>query len=168
MMGGAKNDDDAALWMRATSTVNPLDQDRVPFKPKKSLIKGKSAILTPPLPPPVNLRDSKTNDICPTEAERIRNGQIPISAELNLHHKTIKNAEDELKQFIAKKRCQQPCYVKVITGKGKEGKGVIRKEFPEWLYQLPLSHQVEAFYLVKERDGKDGGVWYLKLRARLA
>ena len=164
LMTEHEKNEDEALWRKTTSTVNRLNQDRVPFKSKKSL-KGKSEILTPRLPPPRNLRDSKTND---EEDERIKNGQIPISAELNLHHKTIKNAEDELKQFIAKKRSQQPCYVRVITGKGKEGKGVIREEFPEWLCQPPLSHQVEAFYLVKEKDGKDGGAWYLKLRGRLS
>ena len=53
----------------------------------------------------------------------------------------------------------------VITGKGNEGKGVLRRLVPLWLKTPPLSGQILAISQARQADG-GGGALYVMLRRK--
>lgn len=52
---------------------------------------------------------------------------------LDLHAKTIQSAYDSTVSFIEKHLELNTKYILIITGKGKNNNGLIRKEFDKWL-----------------------------------
>ena len=46
---------------------------------------------------------------------------------------TVQDAYDLTLSFIEKHYCLGTKKIQIITGKGREGKGLIRSEFPGWL-----------------------------------
>ena len=53
----------------------------------------------------------------------------------------------------------------MITGKGSEGKGVLRRLVPLWLKTPPLSGLVLALSQARQADG-GGGALYVMLRRK--
>ena len=53
----------------------------------------------------------------------------------------------------------------VITGKGRAGDGVLRREVPLWIGQPPLDRLVIAYEPAAAAHGGDGAL-YLRLRAK--
>ena len=108
--------------------------------------------------------------------DRLRRGQLPPEATLDLHGMTREAARGALQGFIARAQAAGKRCVLVITGKGTsrsfvEGdawgseRGVIRREVPVWLNQMPLRDRVLAFVEAQPRHG-GGGALYLLLKKR--
>lgn len=103
--------------------------------------------------------------------ERLRRGQMPIEALIDLHGYNKEQAKGVLSTFIRAAYGQGKRCVLVITGKGSRNnktntiatKGVLRTNVPEWLSELPLSDIVIKHYPAKPKDGGDGALYvYLK------
>ena len=192
-MTEGKNDD-AALWGRVAKTVKPLKRthfqaepvhakpklrdeslpgESVP-KPKRESARRESPPIVAEKPPPstlhkpADLRGSKIGGISRADARRLANGDIALTARLDLHGETLAGAYGALKRFIVEKQHQKHRYVLVITGKGVAGRGALRTALPRWLETPPLAQLVVAFHPAQGRHGGDGA-WYVQLRrARLA
>ena len=100
-------------------------------------------------------------------AEKLKRGQMQIEAVLDLHGLRQHEARDHLQRFLGDsfrsgKRC-----VLIITGKGSimQGgdRGVLRRMFPVWLSELPLSEIVLQHAQAKPKDG-GAGAFYVLLR----
>lgn len=106
---------------------------------------------------------------------RLKRGQLPIEARIDLHGLTREKAHAGLNRFLARqvdlgRRC-----VLVITGKGRpdwqqpawgSGErevGVIRRALPGWLDDHPNKQRVLAFVPAQPQDGGTGA-WYVLLR----
>ena len=65
--------------------------------------------------------------------------------------------------IIKKSFSNQYRTILIITGKGKEGTGVLRNKLPGWLKSDFCSPYILAFGQAKEKDG-GSGAFYIRLR----
>ena len=110
---------------------------------------------------------------------RLKRGQLPIEARIDLHGMTREKAHVALNGFLARQQALGRRCVLVITGKGRpdwerqawgsEGRdsGVIRRALAGWLRDYPNKERVLAFAPAQPQDGGHGA-WYVLLRRRRA
>ena len=172
------DDDDAAVWERLTRGVKAYEPELLPVRPAKSP-KAKSeqprrAKVTPSVRPlsagkkasqPIDLRSGEKAGIDGATRRRLAQGQISIEARLDLHGLTASQAERRLARFVDEAARTGVRCMLVITGKGSEGKGVLRRLVPLWLKTPPLSGQVLAISQARQADG-GGGALYVMLRRK--
>ncbi len=179
--------DDSELWRAATSEVTPLrgrkSSARVPTKqtsqdaPERA---GAEAVATSPpqgaaSDTPVAAKPSAPSfaPLSPATAPgvdkrtvaRLRRGQLPIDARIDLHGLTQREAHRELAAFLEDSRDAQRRTVLVITGKGEGGQGVLREAVPRWINEAALRPLVLALAPAQPKDGGTGAL-YLLLRRR--
>jgi DNA-nicking Smr family endonuclease len=97
---------------------------------------------------------------------KLRRGQIPYQATLDLHGMTSAEASKTLAQFIASCQQQDLRCVLVIHGKGygsEETKPVLKNMLNQWLRNSPL---VAGFCSATPKDGGTGAAYVLLKRMR--
>ena len=174
-------DDDATVWKRLTEGVKPYRPDPpAPTRPKSSppasrrrtrpVPVARSIPATPPIkkPDPVDLRAGEHAGIDKSTRRRLAQGQMAIESRLDLHGLTAAQAERRLSGFIDSAVRQGSRCVLVITGKGVEGNGVLRRLVPQWLKSPPLAPFVLAISAARPGDGGDGALYVLLRRRRQA
>jgi DNA-nicking Smr family endonuclease len=98
---------------------------------------------------------------------RLRRGNYPVDARVDLHGMGVDQARATLEAFLASTRARGERCVLVIHGKGEhspQGIGVLRGEMAAWLSQGTASQHVGAFASASDRDGGDGAVYVLLRR----
>jgi len=108
-------------------------------------------------------------DLTPTDrntARRLKRGELPIEATLDLHGMSREEAFILLKRRMQYwvshgKRC-----VCIITGKGRGGEGVLKRELPRWLNEPALRSHIVAFTPAPHRLGGEGALLLLLKRGR--
>lgn len=108
---------------------------------------------------------------------RLKRGQLPIEARIDLHGLTREKAHVALNGFLSRQEALGRRCVLVITGKGRPDwdrpawgseereVGVIRRALPGWLGDYPNKERVLAFAPAQPQDG-GRGAWYVLLRRR--
>jgi DNA-nicking Smr family endonuclease len=97
---------------------------------------------------------------------RLRRGDFPIDATLDLHGLTYIKAQDLLLRFIDRSLVDGHKNLLVITGKGLKPDGtlgVIRQNISFWLNDVNLSDKIGAFCHAKNKDGGEGA-FYIRLK----
>ena len=101
-------------------------------------------------------------------AERLRRGQIPIEATIDLHGLTQDEAFGAIESFLAEslqggRRC-----VLVITGKGtaRDGGGVLRSAVPRWLTEGIYREHLIGIAVAFPQHGGEGALYVLLRRLR--
>ncbi len=112
---------------------------------------------------PSDLRYEEAVGIDGTSSKKLRAGKFNIEAKLDLHGMSQHNAFLNLQTFIKKSFSNQYRTILIITGKGKEGTGVLRNKLPQWLKSDFCSPYILAFGQAKEKDG-GSGAFYIRLR----
>ena len=185
--GGRRiRDEEAALWQRIARHVTPLPRGVValdevetleeeippPPPPKKVKARAKRAPAASPEPPrPPTLPE--LDPVVPAgvdrrTARRLKRGQLPAEARLDLHGRTQDQAHDALQSFIQESRMARRRCVLVITGKGSiaSGKGgVLRQMVPRWLNEPALRRHIIAITNAPESSGGAGAL-YVLLKSR--
>lgn len=181
-----KKEDDAALWDRVTSQIKPIKSVRykqpvglgtkaVAAKQRKNTknpaISKPIPLSPPPLPAvptrqPVDLRHGDHAGIDKTSRRKLSRGNLPVEARLDLHGSTAMQAERRLRDFLIDQAHLGSRCVLVITGKGADGEGVLRRHVPLWLKQRPLADLVLAISNATPKDGGAGAMYVLLRRAR--
>ena len=168
------------LWRRAMRDVQTLDHVLPPPEPDPADPQPQAApqpVASDPLPPlrpppPIAralppLEKGHSPGVDKRTAERLRQGERPIEARLDLHGMTRDGAHRALVRFVADsfdagRRC-----ILVVTGKGtREGSGVLRAEVPRWLNGDPIRGMVLTFAQAKPWHGGDGALYLLLKRRR--
>ena len=175
----AFGDDDSLVWKRLTSGVKAYRSDPpAPVRPKPSPTPRRrkgvapqpqmtTSVAAKPAPPdPVDLRVGEHAGIDKSTRRRFAQGQMEIEARLDLHGATAAQAERRLSGFIDNAVRQGQRCVLVITGKGVEGTGVLRRLVPQWLKSPPLAPFVLAISAARPGDGGDGALYVLLRRRR--
>jgi DNA-nicking Smr family endonuclease len=106
-------------------------------------------------------------DVQPDVVRKLRRGQFPVDARLDMHEMSAGEAREALTAFLADKRGRGERCVLVIHGKGEHspgGRGVLRGEIAAWLSQGAASHHVAAFTTAQEEDGGEGATYVLLIR----
>jgi DNA-nicking Smr family endonuclease len=65
--------------------------------------------------------------------QRFYRGQLSGGRKLDLHGMTAQHAFAELRVFLRTAHADRVRCVEIVTGRGKEGSGVLRRELPLWL-----------------------------------
>jgi DNA-nicking Smr family endonuclease len=182
--GKPPREDDMALWRRIADQVKPLkDRAKPPPqanhadpkpapKPGAKPVAGAARSATPapprPKPPPPALKPGVTPGVDRRTADRLRRGQLPIEAEIDLHGLTQADAHRALVAFISGQHAAGRRCVRVITGKGtfREGGGVLRAAVPRWLNEADMRAAVLAISHAQPRDGGGGALYVLLKRRR--
>ena len=173
----SSTDDDALVWKRLADSVTAYEPVASPVRPKPSPSprRGTPPATPPPrsattaktaaAPTPIDLRAGEHAGLDRMTRRRLVQGQQPIEARLDLHGLTAAQAERKLSGFIANAEANGCRCVLVITGKGANGNGVLRRLVPLWLKTPPLSSHVLAISAARQADGGEGAL-YVMLRRR--
>lgn len=179
---GALGREDFQLWKDFTHDIEPLEEPdwetqerllRAAPQQKKTQVAtvettptqrtAEKQTVQPSLPEQAPQLDARTE-------ARLRRGQMPVEARLDLHGCTQDEAHRKLNEFVTGAQARGKRCVLVITGKGlSRGKddertiGVLRQKLPLWISMPPLRAIVLKSYPAAARDGGTGA-WYLYLK----
>lgn len=170
-----KNTEDSILWAEMTKGVKPLQKPlQVNEKRENPSSKQGRKVISPQ--PIIEKARKKPNNTQKPEldrrtAERLRKGQMPIEARLDMHGMTREQAYTALCSFIQRLYNNGARCVLVITGKGAKGPlepetGVLKQITPEWLSTPPLDQYVLRAQSAKAKDGGTGALYVLLKRKR--
>ena len=177
-------DEDDALWRAVKSEIKPLRGRKQPSamptpenapadaakSPPRIAESFTVARPTPPPIPPASPRPSTplSLDASPgvdkRTAERLKRGQLPIEARVDLHGLTQREAHQVLASFLEGARAERRRAVLVITGKGEGGQGVLREAVPRWLNEAAIRPLILAFTHAQPKDGGTGALYILLRR----
>lgn len=115
---------------------------------KPSVIGGKS------IAPPANMAGLK----------RVRRSCVDVTARLDLHGLTEDEAVRELATFVARQHALGCRCGLVITGKGRNGAGLLKRRFVDWLSAPDIRPAVSGYALAGPRHGGEGA-YYLFFRS---
>jgi DNA-nicking Smr family endonuclease len=136
-----------------------------PARPRSTFQADRAAMpaLRNRAPPPPSVRP--TEGIEPNRRRRIARGGEPLAVRLDLHGHDQDRARARLADTLLRAQAEGVRAVLVITGKGLEGQGVLRRRVPEWLADPTLRHVVAGFAVADRRHGGDGAI-YVALKRR--
>ncbi len=97
---------------------------------------------------------------------KIKRGQIKIDLTLDLHGYKKNEAYLELKNAINHAYNNGIRVVLVITGKGRQNKGVLKLNLPEWLSSIEIQKFILGFSHAKPQHGGEGAYYILIRRKR--
>lgn len=155
---------DRRAWQAAMRHVRPLGTARPGARFDGAAAAPPAAPVGPaalprqsrPAPSPARPLD-RGND------RRVRRGKLSISARFDLHGHTQDTAWRALPNFLAQQRAGGADCVIVITGKGRSGEGVLRRNFLHWL-ELPEARALITGYAPAHPRHGGSGAWYVFLR----
>lgn len=101
----------------------------------------------------------------PNRRHRIARDADAITARLDLHGLDQVRAQVVLEDFVTRAWHGGSRAVLVITGKGFQGDGILRRRAPEWLAAPHLAHIVAGVSPAARHHGGDGAL-YVALKAR--
>jgi len=102
----------------------------------------------------------------PNRKHRISREREEIGGRIDLHGLTQDRAQAALEAFLARAWDEGWRAVLVITGKGVQGDGVLKKRTPDWLGAAHLSHIVAGISDAHKRHGGDGALYVALKRKR--
>ena len=136
-------------------------EKQVSFAPSAHSSAAKNDKKMAPIPADLNMPGY--GGISRSGARSMKSGQSGYTRKIDLHGLTREKAQIKLRRFLEASAINGHRHVLVITGKGAEGKGVIKSYFPIWLNEAPLSTLVIAYCQAQPKDG-GSGAWYVNLR----
>ena len=177
-----QQDDDQALWEKVARTVEKKFSHQVPqptIRQAKSKTGPKVNLQTEKQQPvqsvsgtakiasvetkPADLRIGQMSGIDSSSARRLQRGRMQIEDKLDLHGLSQEQAHKQLISFIIQAVQRNFRNVLIITGKGREGHGILRQQVPIWLKDAPLSQHVNAISYAQPHHGGTGAL-YIRLK----
>ena len=169
-MARRKPGDDDAVWRSVTADVKPLRGRRkteaAPAPKQDAADRPARQVKTPAAAqnrkPPEPLALGSAPGVDKRTAERLRRGQLPIEARLDLHGHTRESAHRALSGFLAAAWDTGRRTVLIVTGKGQ---GILKDAVPRWLNEAPNRGRILMVAQAQPKDG-GGGALYVLLRRR--
>ncbi|WP_309644600.1 Smr/MutS family protein [Phenylobacterium sp.] len=184
--------DEHRLWSMVAATIHPLPGRKPAISPTPTMGEPPTAAPSPPpaksQPAPrwdgaafqvgeaagrpglARLRaaaEDRDKDIEPRRKHRIAKEREPIGGRIDLHGMTQDRARAALEAFLRRSHDEGARAVLVITGKGVQGDGVLRRRTPEWLAAPGLRDVVAGISEAHRRHGGEGALYVaLKRKAR--
>ena len=97
------------------------------------------------------------------DLKNLRSGKFIIQSKLDLHGYKLHDAEKNFYNFVIKNHVQGNRNLLIITGKGQDGEGKIRKSLHTWINKNDLSKLVIFYTHASPKDGGNGA-FYIRLR----
>lgn len=168
--------DDDVYWSLLTEKIKPLpgrnDISVTVIPPKKVQVREREEVAAynpksqNSLHKKVMLNCGATSGIDKNLRQKMDSGKIPIDAKVDLHHMTQEQAHATLQSFINTAFMRQYRMLLVITGKGKEGKGLLRMNVEAWLNEASVAPKIVRFSQAILKDGGEGAFYVLLKRHR--
>jgi len=169
--------DEKRAWSRVAKTVRPRKGQPPAQMPPMDGVTPLHAASTPqktPTSPTFHLASAHAKPQKVPKApiqnrgkeRRIRRGQAPISGTLDLHGHSQISAQSLLVRFLTSQRSQGASCVLVITGKGRRGEGVLRRQLLTWLGTGEARALVNGYAEAHRKHG-GSGAWDLFLRKQV-
>lgn len=166
--------DEARLWALVAATVRPLPGRVVDIPPEspptleRTVVPAKTPVPFAPAahqsrprpaakPPP--------SDIEPGRKRRLTRERDPLELVLDLHGLDQDRARAMLHRFLFRAQDEGARAVLVITGKGVQGDGVLRRRAPDWLAEPALRAVVAGVSEAHRRHGGAGAL-YVAIRRK--
>ena len=174
-----RHDDEKILWEKVTQSVRRMNPQpafqtlkqggalktglqKTSWIDRSQSVQAKAKTL-PDKTMPADFRLGETSGIDGTSARRMQRGQVPIEDRLDLHGLSQEEAQKEVKVFIGSAVQKNFRHVLIITGKGRDGHGILREKVPEWLKDAPLCYHLNAISYAQPKDGGKGAL-YIRLK----
>ncbi len=168
--------EEARAWDRVRKSVRPLKGEKSP-RIKRDVSDQGLLNTAPPAPEkPVtskktptgpSLDHGRTVSTPPDRGteRRIKRGKVDISARFDLHGHTQASAWSALPAFLMREQARGSRCVIVITGKGRLGEGVLRRNFLRWL-EMPQARGLVSGYAQAHPRHGGAGAFYVFLKRR--
>lgn len=147
------------LWSLVAGTVHPLQPSKARKKPMPQTLDAPARI------EPSRAEEAKKRlrealeGIEPNRRHRIAREREEIGARIDLHGLTQDRARAALDGFLLRAFDDGWRAVLVITGKGVQGDGILRRRVPEWLGAPHLTHIVAGISEAHRRHGGEGALY---------
>jgi len=173
--------EEAELWRRVARKVTPLDDERarrcapesVAAAPPQSEVVGDGApaaaprvAAAPPARSQATAPAAEHGTLDRRTAQRLKRGRIAIDARFDLHGHTQSTAHAALLRFIERARAEGCRHVLVVTGRGSQGGGILKRTVPRWLMEPAFHRHVVAFHEAGPRHGGAGALYVVLRRQR--
>jgi len=89
----------------------------------------------------------------------LASGRDVVDGRLDLHGLTQDQAKAALAAFVLRGHAEGRRAILVITGKGLQGEGVLRRRVPQWLAEAPLRPLVAGLSEAHRRHGGAGALY---------
>ncbi len=161
--------EEALAWARVAATVKPIGPRTADLQAFSDALGAGGEDLDPPAPVPASRPKQPPPPKTPgAPAERsgekkVRRGKLTIAASFDLHGHTQVSAARALPAFLENQQADGVRCVLVITGKGKEGQGVLRRNFLLWL-ESPAARRLVSGYAESHPRHGGAGAFYVFLR----
>ena len=143
------------MWELFTKNLNKFsksNKNKIIFKSKK--IKNN----TKELP---NLKLGEMSVLSKKNIRDFNKGNVFIENKLDLHGFNQEDAENLLEDFINQSIENGKRLILIITGKGKEGEGVIKNNIISWLNNKSLRNKILAGNHASKKHGGSGAIYIL-------
>jgi DNA-nicking Smr family endonuclease len=149
------------VWGLVASTVHPLPGRAAPKPPPEAKATETPARIPPPKPAAQRTprRRGDVDPIEPNRRHRIAKAREEIGARLDLHGLDQDRARAVLEAFLQRSWDEGYRAVLVITGKGVQGDGILRRRTPEWLAAPHLTHIVAGISEAHRHHGGEGALY---------
>jgi DNA-nicking Smr family endonuclease len=176
----ALSEEERALWESVAKQVKPLrKKPRAPKVPIAAIVEDRfvAAKAATAAKSPATARAVKPDSPPPLaplgrrERSQLSRGRKEIEGRLDLHGMTQTRAHRALLSFLQRASGDGLTFVLVITGKGRAsgaeaGRGVLRRQVPEWLGLPELRALVVGFEEAHIGHGGEGALYVRVRRAR--
>ena len=98
--------------------------------------------------------------------EKLQRGKMPIDGKLDLHGFTQSEAFVALNRFVLSHVRRQSRCILIVTGKGRDGVGILRQSVPRWLEEPDLKQFILSLSSARVQHGAEGALYVLLRRAR--
>ena len=116
-----------------------------------------------PAPPP---KAAPNPGLDRNTARRFERGELPIDRAIDLHGLTEARAHQALDRFMGDAVASGARMLLIVTGKGKDGDGVLRRHVPDWLRLGPCGGRILRQAQARLPHGGAGALYVLLRRNR--
>jgi DNA-nicking Smr family endonuclease len=177
----ALSEEERALWESVAKQIKPLrKKPRLKMLDPAAIAIGESSVATrpaskslPAAPVAKRIAPARPPPLAPLgrrERSHLSRGRKDIEARLDLHGMTQSRAHRALQSFLQRASSDGLTFVLVITGKGTatsdSGRGVLRRQVPEWLNLPEFRALVVGFEQAHIGHGGEGALYVRVRRAR--
>ena len=152
--------EEVKIWGMVSATVHPLPGRGTPTASQEAAKSETAARIAPPKPAGRAGKPREALDgIEPNRRHRIAKAREEIGARLDLHGLDQDRARKVLEGFLAGAWSEGWRAVLVITGKGVQGDGILKRRAPEWLAAPHLAHIVAGISDAARHHGGEGALY---------
>ncbi len=162
--------EDALAWARVAATIRPIGPREDGLPDMRAALEAGEADLSPPpadpRPPAAKAKPAPSAPGLPADRSRekkVRRGKLAIAASFDLHGHNQASAARALPDFLARQQAAEARCVLVITGKGRDGQGILRRNFLTWLDSAAARKLISGYSESHPRHG-GAGAFYVFLR----